>query len=578
MKKQILLPTKKFFKAPEEDLSIPLKLEDNSKLLREGDRDIVLNISELFDYERNQSINYKIYGKIKMIFRNMYSGSTTYDPLLRHLYVPNEDSLNVGFMPYNEFALIRNDTLREVNQPLSTLETNVTLKGKEYTGHTITTNLTAPYKNWNLYLSYVYGQDEQFPMKYTLTGSTYIRFYSGDGIPFRVEKNGNKYTLTSPVEHGMVSGEYITISGESITGIASGRTFSILSVGNETYNSEKYVLNISSSINITDKIIVGKRCLDINHINETTSKYYVHKHKIITDVGDYIIDNAGFEKPIWEEERKILFENELGDNDVIVERNRMESLLYDFKEPMVLSGITNNLGYTPTEVYLSVFLRNGNGYFNYPPKIGYKFNFHDIWIDKQFEDSTPNENNLQQTAITTNTSPYTNSFSGGTTVPLNTSGFTGAFIEYNESELKERVISEAYHKFTIRKDFFDHGQDDFNNLEGASESNQIGLYYQPFYRIKLRQLSPYIETSDTDQIYNLPENVRYNEFEKLWKWHDLYEHGYIDPDGFGTNFPFTNNTHYVMNNINFYLRNEQMYTNKTDGITSFNNRNLKTNC
>lgn len=573
MKKQILLPTKKFFKSPEEDLSIPLKLEDNSKLLREGDKDIVLNIKDLFDYERNQSINYKIYGKVRMVFRNMYSGSTlNYTPLQKFLYPTNENiSLTDGFLSYDEFAFVRKDTLYEVNETGNTINSiNLKLKGTEYTGHTVTTNMTAPYKNWNLYLSYVYSGDTNFQMAYTLTGNTAIWFKSGDGIPFRVEKNGNKYTLICPVEHGMKEGEYITLSGSGLTGNVSGRTFSILSVGNEVYNSEKYVINFSSGLNITDKILIGKRCLDINNIDATTSRYYVHKHKIITNVGDYAIDNAGFERPIWEEEKKLL-----NDEDVLVQRNRMEALIYDFKNPIVLSGYTNNLGYTPTDVYVTVIFRNGNGYFNYPPKVGYKFHFHDTWSDNHFNGTTSVETGITQAPITTNTLGF--SFTGGTAL-ISGSTLTGAFIEYNESELKERVISEAFHKITIRQDVFDHGQTNTNNYFGASTINPFGLYYQPHYRVKLRQLSPYIETSDTDQIYNLPENTRYNELEKLWKWRDLYDHGYIDPDGFGTNYPFANNTHYVKNDINFYLRNEKYYTNKTDGLTSFDNTSLKINC
>jgi hypothetical protein len=46
----------------------------------------------------------------------------------------------------------------------------------------------------------------------------------------------------------------------------------------------------------------------------------------------------------------------------------------------------------------------------------------------------------------------------------------------------------------------------------------------------------------------------------------LYDHGFIDPEGFGTSYPFINNIHYVKNDINFYLRNEQQFTNKQDGI------------
>jgi len=555
----------------EEDLIVPLKLDDNSKLLREGDKDIVLNISEYFDYERNQSNNYKIFGKIRMIFRNLYSGSTLYEPLLRNLYLVNgQTSSTKGFLPYNELSFVRKDTLHESNEMGDTPnEINLKLKGTEYTGHTVTTNITAPYKNWNLYLSYVYSGDTNFPMTYTLTGDTQFSFNSGDGIPFRVEKYGTKYTLTCPVEHGMNPGEYIILLGDNLYDDVNKRTFSIISVGNEVYNSEKYVINISSSLDITDKILVGKRCLDINNIDATTSKYYVHKHKIMTNVDDYTIDNAGFEKTIWEEERK------LNDDDIIVERNRMEALIYDFKNPIVLTGITNNLGYTPTDIYVSVVFKNSNGYFNYPPKVGYKFHFHDSWIDNHFDGTASNENGVSKVPITTNTVGYT--FTGGTSLTIGDT-LTGAFIEYNESELKERIISESFHKMTIRHDIFNHGQIDGDNLAGASETNPFGLFYQPHYRIKLRQLSPYIETSDTNEIFNLPENTRYNDLEKLWKWHDLYDHGYIDLDGFGTNFPFANNTHYVRNDINFYLRNEQIYTNKKDGLMGFNKTKLKINC
>ena len=106
----------------------------------------------------------------------------------------------------------------------------------------------------------------------------------------------------------------------------------------------------------------------------------------------------------------------------------------------------------------------------------------------------------------------------------------------------------------------------------------VGLYYQPHYRFKARQLSPYTETFPTDQIENLPENARYFETENLWRWRDLYPHGYVDPDGFGTNYPYMNDIHYVQDDINFYLRNEVYYTNKKDGITAFDNTKSADDC
>jgi len=596
-KKEILLPTKRYFKADEEDVTLNVKLDNNETLMREGERNIILDLPTLFDDERNQSKTYKIFGKMKMIFRNMYSGSTEYNPLKKNFYVAGDGTgSNDGYVPYNEFALLRNDVLREVVTPYSGSTMNIfvssgmTLEGTRYTGHTTTTSIEAPYKNWNLYLSYVYGQDSTFPIKYTLSGTTTgcgdgktFCFTSGDGIPFRVTDGGNYFILTSPVEHGMLQGEYITISGGTLNSSinVTGRTFYIESVGNETYDSEKYVINLQKNEFTTGltlnavTFVLGKRCLSLLDITGTTSQYYVHKHKTLTTVDDYIMDKVGFETPIWEHERKILFENPLQENDVLVERNRPESILYDFKKTFTLTGITNNLGYTPTEVYITVLLRNGNGYFTYPPKVGYKFNFHNTWVDTQFSGDTATETSIGKTFFTGNTG--TTGFTSGNTVPLGTV-LTGAFVEYNKKDFKERIISESFHKFSHNKTIggttiFNHRQDSSSNYSSATSGNTVGYFYQPHYRVKLIELSPYIETSKTKDILNLPENTIYDEKENLWRWRDLYDHGFLDQDGNGTNFPFINNLHYVVKDINFYLRNEKSFTNKTDGLNNFNNIN-----
>ena len=580
-KKQIILPTKKYFKAPEEDLDIRIGLDENKTLLRENDKNIILDISELYSKERNEIKNYKIYGKLKMVFRNVYSGTTQYLNLAEQLYQNGvgEAFNNSGWLPYNEFAFLRNDVLREINIPQTgstpSFTQNVVISG--YTGHTTITTMDAPYHNWNIYLSYVYGSDSTHPIKYTLSGNTVYTFTAGDGLPFRVTTGTTTHTLTCPVEHGISAGEYITLYGGTLTGATSGRTFYVTSVGNETFNSEKYVINLASSqfptSTIFGNVVTGKRCLDIKNISGSTSTYYVHKHKTLTSVDDYILDKVGFETPIWEDEKKLLFENYSGTNDFLVERNRMESVLYDFKKPFTLTGITNNLGYTPTDVYLSVILRNGNGYFDYPPKVGYKFNFHDTWIDQHFSGTTKTSAPFESGLGTGTT--FTNSaitFTSGNTLTIGTSGLTGAFVEYNEIEFKERIISEAYHKFYSPITIFDYGQTGTTtSFSGATESNPFGIYYQPYHRVKLRQLSPYLEKSKTDDVYNIPENAKYSQNEGQWRWRDLYDHGYVDPDGYGTDYPFVNGIHYVKNDVNFYLRNEKIYTNKQDGLSKFKN-------
>jgi hypothetical protein len=565
-KKKILLPSKRFYNATDENLNIRVGLDESQVLLREGDRNIILDIDELFNKERNESFKYKIHGKIKMVFSNLYSGTTTYEPLLKKLYLI--DSSN-GFIPYNEFAFLRTDVVREINTNTTTnilddYNPLISLEGDD--GHTTITTIEAPYKNWNIYLSYVYDQDENYQLTYTLSGDTNgnktFNFNSSDGIPFKVEINEKKFKLTSPVEHGMNVGEHIIINETPLY---------ISSVGDEIYDSEKFVINIIEndvpSGFTFNEVIFGKRCIDLGDRENTTSKYYIHKHKILTESKDYILDKIGFESPIWKDERKILFENLLGENDVIVEKNRMESLIYDFKEPFILSGITNNLGYTPTEVFVTVIFRNGNGYFEYPPKIGYKFNFHNTWIDNHFNGSTSNETNLTESELQTNTNGFT--FFTGDELRKDDVLY-GGFIEYNEFELKERTISNVFHKLIHRTDIFNHGQSNNEKKYGVNENNKLGLLYQPHFKIKLRELSPYIDSTETENITNLPENTKYFENEGVWKWRDLYDHGFIDPEGNGVNHPFINGIHYVKNDINFYLRNEENYKNKENDIKNIN--------
>lgn len=579
-KKRIILPEKRYEKAPSEEMTLAVKLEGKRKQITNDDRDVILDLAKLFNDERQDSINYKIYGKIRMIFRNMYTGTTAYPHLYNRLYPVSDGSDGVfdGYLPYNEFAFLRNDGMSQrVQTPTVDYFDDFTGFTQTITGttgstnHNTITNVTAPQFNWNIYLSYAHDKDEEFPMKYTLSGSTpALEFVSGDGIPFRITDNGGHYKLTSPVEHGMNASDYI---------ILEGRVYYINSIGDEIYNSEKYVVSILKSqvesgvTTFNNDIVTGKRCLDNSNLEGTTSQYYVHKLKTLTDVDGCGIDKAGFESTIWADERKLLFENAAGDNQVIVERNRMESIIYDIKEPFVLSGLTNNLDYLPTDVYVSIILRNGNGYFVYPPKVGYKFNFHNTWIDQHFDGTASEESNLSGTTFTH--SGWT--FTSGNTIPVGTE-LTGAFIEYIPTEMKERVVSESIYKFYADYHNFDYGQTgDTETFTGATATNPFGYFYQPHYRVKLRELSPYVETSDVFDIENLPQNARYYGKEGLWKWRDKYAHGYIDDLGYGTDNPFINNIHYVNTEINFYLRNEELYQHKTDGIDDFNN-NPNINC
>lgn len=578
-KKKIILPNLRYENSPDVDSTLRVGFEEERSFLRNDDRDIVLDLSEQFRTERANSKKYKFYGKMKMIFRNLYLGSSDYGYLRERLFLLTDGSDNcfAGYLPYDEFSFLRQNVDREavIDQSVSSLDEftgfNIVKSGSTIEHVEINTD-NAYQSNWNFYLSYVISGDTEYTMKYTVTGTTLppLSFTSGQGIPFRVAETSNVYILTSPVKHGISQGEYILVD-EIPT------PFYVNSVGNSIYRSEEYVLTISKSQvggYRFNGLVNGKRCTDIKDVENSTSEYYVHKHKIIDELSDHIIDKVGFESPIWEDEKKLVFENSVGDNDVLVVRNRMESIIFDHFTPFTLSGITNNLGYTPTDLYTSVIFRNTNGYFTYPPKVGYSFHFHDTWVDEHFDGTSSVESTIPSSGFTRDS---ITTFTQGLPLPSGTI-LHGAFVEYDPKTMKERIISEAFHRFSSNPDVFQHDQADPTILSGASPTNMFGLYYQPHYRFKMRELSPYTETSRTNKIYNLPENARYFPNEKLWRWRDLYDEGYIDPDGYGTDYPYMNDIHFIHKDINFYLRNELYYQNKRDGITAFDNLKSADNC
>ena len=60
----------------------------------------------------------------------------------------------------------------------------------------------------------------------------------------------------------------------------------------------------------------------------------------------------------------------------------------------------------------------------------------------------------------------------------------GDLCEWNDITQRETVISDCYHKFVFNPDVFD---------IGASLTNPIGYYYKPFFSIRIKGFSDYIE-------------------------------------------------------------------------------------
>lgn len=565
---KIVIPEKRYIGANSTDTNQPIIFETDRAELTDSVRNIRVDLSEQFNEERQASEKYRIYGKLIPIFSNSYTGTTKYNPLLNSLWLTSSPYISnstnyAGYPPYNEFAFIRQDVTRDVP---SSGNTTVEQVGNN---HIEIFPYNAKEYNWNSYLSYVYAEDNTKQIKYTDESGNVLSFTPSDGLPISISFDiAQRLCICEcPVAHGLQESEHVLING---------KLFKVDSLGNEIYDSEKTVFNIQLGLVSGQTISAGlntfKRVIDPNNVSESTSRYYIHKHKIISTVKDMIVDKCGFENSIFEDQAKLDFENPDGRKEVLKEKERGEVLLLHYKKQLERLNFINNQGNAIHEIYLTTVNRNGMGFFT-KPKVGWSFNFHNDYADKHFAGNGSEETGFSYTPLQKD--GYT--FYTGNTLATGTT-MDGAFVEYNKYELKERIVSEAFHRFSFVKNIFDMSQDDPSVYTNSTSDNLFGYVYQPHYRIKLKEYSSYIEESETQNIDNFPKNAIYFVKDKVWRWRELYDHGFIDDNKIGVDLPFINGTHYVKFYIPFYIRSEYHYVKKEKVITPFTNRNYRNGC
>jgi hypothetical protein len=169
-----------------------------------------------------------------------------------------------------------------------------------------------------------------------------------DGIPFIVyntQMDGlNVVSLVCPIKHNVNVGEYVKLSFSYL----GNDTFLVDSLGNGSLNSDEYIVNIINPgfigfIFNNNQTGTFKRIINLNNLNETTSKYYVRRHKILTNYTDSILTNAGFEENIFgiekKYERPALTPNNYGR---ISNKNGVKSYTLSFNKDVDILGLIDN--------------------------------------------------------------------------------------------------------------------------------------------------------------------------------------------------------------------------------------------
>jgi len=538
---RIVLGSKRNAVTSNKDVEIQVPLFGDLNSYTENDRNVLINLEERFNLERQKSDRFRLSGKIVNLFDNTLSGKTNYTPFKNNLYYLNpEESINTnvwqGYPQYPEFTFGRSQGIQ---------------------GHIPFVAKSSSTYNWTVYASYAYSSTTAQTMSYTdeKNGVTVNGFLCSDGIPYVMKKgkyNGkNVIYFYCGTKHNLTNGQWVQLT----TPFSGNTIFKVLGLGDGEYGSEEKVFYIFNLKYPDSQAYDGnkgtlKRIANIQNSAETKSRYYVRLHRILTNSEEVDVKKVAFENNPFGIKKKLEYS---GLTPNLIQRVSIkedsQSFSFSFNKDIHINNLIDNNGKPVTELFVTILNKGYMGWFNKPGyqqkaiDIGWEFNFLKNNIDNWWNHtSIINKDNIDTDNYNYNgnTFYYNKDLRVGQVIK-------GDFCEYNDIEQKEYVISKLYHKYSFNPDLF---------LDNSAFNLPAGYCYVPHHSIPIRVFSDYIESytppvNNTLPIVGLPDYAWYSEYRKKWFWRDLYDYGYVDSENRGLDIPFTNDAHYPFKNVVF---------------------------
>jgi hypothetical protein len=536
--KYTIVPSSQEYKAaPFVDQDISVTLEQQAQQIVEYDRSQSISLAQVFDDERQVSTIFRPTFKVNYIYANTYTGTTGYVPFRNNLYYVEPEQSSVsgiwkGYPQFYEFDFFRPDVKDQ----------HIEYKAK-----------SAYTYNWTYYVSYAHSNNYDKVLSYTLNNSSY-NWIASEGIPFSINngtQNGSniiQFQCIAP--HGLTVGEYVELSFF----YNQTNLFQVFSLGNDDFGGGVYVFNIYNFGYTGTTFANGvtgtfKRVINPDNIIETKSKYYVREHKILTDVDGTVMSKNGFEKNVFNEERKFEYSS-ITPNQVsrISQKTSSNSYNVTVNYDLNLNNVLDNQKRPVSELFLTIINKGYTGYFNQPNngiglKQGWEFNLttpiSGWWeLTNNYSDTNIQTSNYTLTNGTTETFYYNQDLSIGDLID-------GDFCEWNDYAQVERVVSTYYQKLNYNQNIF--------QTTDTYSTNSPGFYYKPHTSMTIRVFSDYVETANVGQVENVPFYSFYSNSDQQFRWRDLYTYGFKDNLERGVDYPFLNSAQYPFKEVFFRL-------------------------
>jgi len=369
---RVVLGSLRYKSASDTNLLFQVPLVQTAKEIIEFDRNISIDLQQLYDDERQKSTLFRPISKISLLFENLYVGTSQYYPYQSALYYTNINELarqkctidpkNIlysGYPQYYEFDFIRYDNdISGYTTPDSASTVHRNFVNKSATTYNWSINISYPYENvYNKQMSAIDPETK-----------TVMNWVASDGLPFVVnrvmDQNQTVISFTCPVPHGLSVGEYVKLNFDYL----GTDTFQVYSLGTPFFGTEEYTFNIYD-VGYTgttfDSGVTGtfKRIIDINNSGETMSEYYVRKHKVLTEFDDCVITKTGFEQLIFNKVKEF-FKSPITANNQkrvgVKEGNSVYNLT--FNEDINIEGIVDNQKRPLTKLYYTIVWKGFMGW------------------------------------------------------------------------------------------------------------------------------------------------------------------------------------------------------------------------
>ena len=216
-----------------------------------------------------------------------------------------------------------------------------------------------------------------------------ITFQVSEGIPYiiknRVVNGKNMISFYCGYKHNINPGDYIYLQ----TPVNGSNLLEVYNLGDQAYGNDDKILNVYNygftGVTITDNFMGNlKRVINPANTGETTSKYYVRKHKTLTETSNVDLTRMAFEINNFPIKRKLEY-SALTPNEVtkISVKDGRGSFGVSFDKDIDIISLMDNLGRPVTELFITIVNKGYMGYFNSPTltqptkglEVGWSFNF-----------------------------------------------------------------------------------------------------------------------------------------------------------------------------------------------------------